>query len=128
VRLVDLEPAFLRREIRACAGYGVEPDCITMWPPHTQHEHWTPCRLDEADGISFLCPKCWLANGGGAGTHQVLCWRPHVPPDVDPKPGRWELVGTGFADLTLTAGSSSVALRGGCAAHFFIESGEIRMC
>ncbi len=36
--------------------------------------------------------------------------------------------GTGIADLTLVAGSSSVALQGGCKAHFFVRDGAIVDC
>lgn len=36
-----------------------------------------------------------------------------APPDVDPKPGRWEFHGTGYADLSLVAGSSSILLTSG---------------
>lgn len=82
--------------------------------------------LAEADGVQFLCPVCFAKNGGPVGTHSVICWRPHVPPDVNPKPGRWEFSGTGYNDLTLTAGSSSILLTSGCKAHFFITNGEIR--
>lgn len=80
-----------------------------------------------ADGIWFLCPKCYIANGNSdVGTHWVLCWAPHVPQTIDPKPGRWNLRGTGIADLSLVAGSSSVQLTGGgCMAHFFVQNGEI---
>lgn len=78
-----------------------------------------------ADGVMFLCPVCFRTNGGPVGTHSVICWSPKVPPDVDPKPGRWNLVGSSLADLSLVAGSSSVALRGGCNAHFFVRAGEI---
>jgi hypothetical protein len=79
----------------------------------------------EADGVWFLCPVCFRANGGPVGTHQVACWRPRVPLTISPAPGRWELVGTGLADLSLVAGSSSVLLTSGCRAHFFVRSGEI---
>ena len=81
--------------------------------------------IDGADGIVFLCPKCWLANAGPIGTHSVICWQPHVPQTIRPTPGRWNLVGTGIDDLTLIAGSSSIALLGdGCKWHGFIRNGE----
>lgn len=108
MRLTDLEPQFLKREPR---GGG------------EVHVHVSD--VDLADGVMFLCPACYRANGGPVGTHSVICWRPSVPPDVDPKPGRWELVGTGYGDLSLVAGSSSIALRGGCCAHFFVRGGEV---
>lgn len=124
MRLLDLEPHFIRREIRPCDG---TRDCITV-SSHTEHEwHVYVDAIADADGIMFHCPKCFQSNGGDIGTHMVLCWRPRVPADVSPKPGRWEFEGTGLDDLTLVAGSSSVLLIGGCAAHFLIRSGAIQM-
>jgi hypothetical protein len=122
--LTELEPEFIRREVRPCAGYGKDPECNVV-SPHTEHEWWLPCELPSADGVQFLCPVCFVANGGAVGTHSIVCWRPRVPVGVEPGPGRWEFQGTGLADLTLVAGSSSVALRGGCAAHFHIRDGAI---
>lgn len=66
-----------------------------------------------ADGVLFLCP-C-----GGDGGHSVLAWFRHVPPDVSPGPGRWDVAGTGLDDLTLTP---SIALP---CAHFFVRNGAI---
>jgi len=83
--------------------------------------------IEEASGIDFLCPKCFKDNGGRVGTHHVLCWEPQVPQSITPKPGRWVMEGTGFHDLTLTASSSSIALQGGCAAHFFVTNGVIKI-
>ena len=81
--------------------------------------------LAGADGVEFLCPKCFAANNGRIGTHAVICWSPAVPQETSPTPGRWEMHGTGIDDLTLVAGSSSVQLMGGCAAHFFVRDGAI---
>ncbi len=138
MRLLALEPQFLRHEIHTDTWQRI------VGPPETWHERGEPLEdvtgprdhhvyvdtLAEAQGVTFLCPKCFLANGGPKGTHSIVCWAPVVPQTVDPKPGRWELVGTGFADLTLRAGSSSVLLTdaAGCRAHFFVTNGEIRMC
>lgn len=84
--------------------------------------------LSEADGIQFLCPTCFAANGGSIGTHSIVCWSPSVPQNTSPKPGRWEMKGSSLADLTLVAGSSSVLLPGPCHAHFFVRNGHIEMC
>lgn len=84
--------------------------------------------LPEADGVMFLCPTCFAANGGSVGTHSMICWRPRVGQEHSPRPGRWEFEGSGLADLTLVAGSSSVLLNGGCNAHFFVRSGAIVQC
>lgn len=82
----------------------------------------------DADGVMFLCPVCFRANGGAVGTHQILCWRPRVPLTTPPGPGRWEFEGTGLDDLSLVAGSSSVRLTSGCLAHFFVRKGAIEGC
>lgn len=105
MRLLELEPQFIRYEVREGHEYLVKVDSIS-----------------EAQGIKFRCPKCWK----GKDTHHVICWNPSIPPDVGPKPGRWTLVGTGIEDLTLVAGSSSIQLLGGCCWHGFIEKGEVR--
>jgi hypothetical protein len=109
MRLLDLQPQWLRR---------------------LSDKSWDhPLTLEDADGVLFLCPKCMAAaKGHRPGVHAIICWRPHIPQTVRPGPGRWEFEGTGFGDLTLRAGSSSVALQGGCAAHFFIRRGTIEMC
>lgn len=101
-----------------------------QWLRWQDDKHWRWRRLgnpDHSDGILFLCPKCFVANHGAVGTHSVICWKPHIPQTTQPAPGRWDMTGTGFSDLTLVAGSSSVQITGGCEAHFFIENGNIRM-
>lgn len=97
-----------------------------QWLKRTDSHHFRNVDAkSEADGIKFLCPKCFRENGGAIGTHAVICWAPHVPQDTRPTPGRWEMHGTSFDDLTLVAGSSSVLLKGGCNAHFFVRDGVI---
>jgi hypothetical protein len=109
VRLTDLEPQFLKIE---------EPD---TWK-HVDD-------IVDCDGVLFVCPKCLNDTGKRPGCHSVLCWRPHVPLTQSPGPGRWDFEGTGYSDLSLVAGSSSVLLTGpGCGAHFFVRQGEIVMC
>ncbi len=109
MRLLDLEPEFLKRE--------------------DDHHFRFVDNLADADGVEFLCPKCFAENGmKRTGVHAVICWSPKVPQTTSPTPGRWEMLGTGLADLALRASSSSVLLQGGCKAHFFVENGNIRMC
>lgn len=107
MKLVDLDPFFLK------------------WISDV--EHHTDATFAEADGVMFLCPKCWVANSGAVGTHAVICWKPHVPQSTVPGPGRWEHKGTGFADLTLFAASSSILLTDGCRWHGFITNGEVSL-
>jgi hypothetical protein len=107
IALRDLKPQFLRYEKRDDGEVFVHVGSVA-----------------EATGIVFLCPKCFTANGGPIGTHSVICWSPAVPPEVRPKPGRWNLVGLSFDDLSLVAGSSSIQLTGGCNWHGFIRDGK----
>ncbi len=110
MKLMDLSPQFLKR---------IPEDGREVW--HDVED------IAEADGVEFLCPVCFDANKGPIGTHAITCWQPQVPAGIEPGPGRWTFHGTGYADLTLTAGSSSIYLTGpGCGAHFFIENGGIR--
>lgn len=110
MRLRDLEAVFRRREVR--------DDGVFHVPVET---------LAEADGIMFLCPQCFAANGGRVGTHMVICWfEDRVPDDAVPGPGRWKPQGTGLDDLTFVVGkrSNSVALIGGCGWHGFVTNGD----
>lgn len=127
MRLTELEAEFIRREVRPNQLVNiVDPaDGQSKQVVRDQEYHHTVTSIAEADGIIFLCPKCFRDHNGSVGTHSCICWSPKVPPDVDPKPGRWELTGTCLDDLTLRAGSSSILLVGGCNAHFFITNGEI---
>ena len=90
-------------------------------------DSWLPAdTIGEAEGLFFLCPVCFASNGNThIGTHRVMCWSPNVSQDFKPNPGRWGLVGTGIGDVSLVAGSSSVAIQGGCGAHFFVTNGRI---
>jgi hypothetical protein len=90
----------------------------------------TGCDLTAAQGIIFLCPKCYAANSGPVGTHSVICWfrGRGVPDDLDPRPGRWTPAGTGLDDLTFVPGDPpmavSVLLAAGCGWHGFVRDGE----
>lgn len=107
MKLTDLEPRFLRRE----------SDVLFQMVDS----------LAEAQGIRFLCPKCFVTNNGPCGTHSVICWNPSVPQTTHPVPGRWDFVGTGFHDLSLVAGSSSILLPPPCNWHGFVKDGEVTL-
>ena len=84
--------------------------------------------LAEADGLIFLCPKCFAEKGDSIGVHSVICWFVgKVPDDLAPRPGRWTPSGTGLDDLTFVPppDAVSVSLTGpGCGWHGFIKRGE----
>lgn len=109
MKLLDLSPQFVKRI-------------------DDTHFRTDVVAIADADGLLFLCPKCMVEKPDGVGVHSIMCWAPHVPQSTQPTPGRWNLVGTGHGDLSLVAGSSSVALTGGCGAHFFVRDGRIEGC
>lgn len=85
--------------------------------------------MGDAAGVRFLCPVCFVANGGLRGTHGIVCWSGAVPAHFTPGPGRWDMLGTGLHDLTLIGASgrsdSILLTGGGCGAHFFVRNGYI---
>ena len=105
MKLIELEPQFLRF---TSTGYAYVDT------------------LDEAQGIKFLCPKCFERNGGAVGTHIIVVW--FNGRDVDaaavPTP-RWGVAGTGHADLTITPSISLESVdKIGCQWHGFVTNGE----
>jgi hypothetical protein len=139
MRLRQLEGQFIRREILVRTWNRIKPDVFAAKPagPYADDEveevtgpsvcHADVATLAEADGVFFLCPKCFAANNGPVGTHGVICWfEGKVPDDAVPGPGRWNPIGTSLDDLTFVPGkkSHSVALIGGCAWHGFVASGD----
>jgi hypothetical protein len=140
-RLVpDLDASLIHREVRIEPRWFVKPEAIAA-RPHGPYVDDDVCEktgpveylvvvdaLAEADGVMFLCPKCFAKNTGPVGTHRVICWFvDRVPDDVDPKPGRWTPRGTGLSDLTFVPSadrSHSVLLTGGCGWHGFVASGD----
>jgi len=86
-------------------------------------EHTRIQDIKEAQGIFFLCPKCFVTNGNSnVGTHGILIWfnNKNVPPEYTPTP-RWDFTGTSLQDLTITP---SILIKASCAWHGFIRNGE----
>lgn len=132
MKLTDLEPQFIRYESRIETWDVIEGD------PATWRERGAPTKevtgprqymvnvesLTEADGITFLCPKCFEENGHrcevtfegrGAADDQGT-------QGSDGTPTRWNVSGSGLKDLTT---APSILLVGGCAWHGFITNGEV---
>jgi hypothetical protein len=114
VTLDQLEPRFGRHER--------DDDGREIWRPVST--------LAEANGILFLCPVCFRANGGPIGTHAVSVTFADrgVPDDLGSrnsqgKASRWVVEGNTVADLTLRP---SIHLAGpGCGWHGFITAGAV---
>lgn len=105
----------------------LEPELLRLIPGETGERRSSEkvATLAKAQGVWFLCPKCFQANGSSSGTHMVMCWfrDRSVPADVTPGPARWAVSGTSLANLTL---SPSIQLLGGCSWHGFVVNGAIQ--
>ena len=83
-----------------------------------------------ADGLMFMCPKCYEANGGPVGTHQVMCWFEGKVPDTEvPGPGRWtpappDATIDNLSFVPSATKSCSVMLTGGCQWHGMVTNGR----
>lgn len=136
MKLTELVPVFVRYEARLDTWTQIVGDAAT-WKPGDPTEEVSGPRecvvfvetLEEAQGIEFLCPKCFVVNGGSRGTHwcNVSFEGRGVAPELGSHgthgPSRWGVTGTGFGDLTL---SPSILLDGGCGWHGWIQAGEVR--
>jgi len=125
VRLTDLSPQFFRVEVKREMGKflksGTDPFAFqkpgfTGWKEEDfeEREHdqiYLPHvdSLGEADGITFLNPREFVANNGPVGTSSVAVYFSGRPAnlvkglnDEDGKFIRWGVSGTGYHDLTIT--------------------------
>lgn len=102
MRLVDLEPEFLRHDDRTLVT----------------------ASFADAHSIWFECPVC----RSGRGHHVLVSFAGRGLPDGmgsqnrEGKPSRWEVSGTGFADLTL---KPSIDCTPSCPWHGFVTAGEV---
>lgn len=133
----DLEPCFIvyveRMENRERLKHGVSPTNYTdadfeMREEMQQYLHEVDT-LAEAQGITFLCPKCYGVNGGCIGTHEVqVTFRDRGVLDhqgahnTDGRPTRWAVSGMGFDDIVI---QPSILLQGGCGWHGFVGSSGV---
>lgn len=128
MRLRDLEAYFTKYQERAVPNDqfvdGVlHPDGIERSYLHVE-------TLAEADGLWYLCPLCFKANGGPVGTHSMKTgFRGLCPPgsygkNKDGVEVRWDVLpaSTGIDDLQL---SPSIQIQGGCNWHGFIGSNGV---
>lgn len=130
MRLADLEPKWIDRY--EAASFYRERDIHQSISYGEGEAPFGETTIEHAQGVLFLCPRCFTKNGGPVGTHSVLAWFAGrgVPDDAKPGPGRWIATGTSLGDLTL---SPSVDLTKDAAGnvvrpeewHGFIRNGEV---
>jgi uncharacterized protein DUF6527 len=137
MKLIDVEPQFVRYETRIDTWDVIEGDyetwrargCPTKEVTGPKEYTIPVASFAEAQGIWFLCPKCFQENGGPVGTHQCdvtfegrRVADGHGSHGSDGKPTRWNVSGTGFENLTTTP---SILLIGGCGWHGYITDGAV---
>lgn len=149
MKLSDLQPQFVLYETR------IEDYQVIVGDQQTWRERGCPTKtvngpqeymthvdsLTEAQGLCFLCPKCYSENihkllpgetdieGAGIGIHQVeVAFEGRGVKDnqgshgSNGKPTRWNVSGNGFSDLTTTP---SILVGPTCKWHGHITNGEI---
>lgn len=134
MRLRELEAWFSKFE--PTAPTAEERALNPQWPP----DHLMECyarveTLAEADGIWFLCPKCFAANGGPVGTHSVsVGFTGRCPPgsygqNLEGQDVRWQVAaGTSLDDLSLTPSIQLLSENptpAFCAWHGFVGSSGV---
>jgi hypothetical protein len=124
MRFTELEPQFMRYETR--------PQPQADAGKYLHHVN----SLDEAQGIHFLCPICFVKNGGNVGTHliEVTFSGRGVSDDEgshnrEGKPSRWGVSGTGYSDLSTTPSVLIDPALPACAGwHGYITNGDVTNC
>lgn len=125
MRLVDLEPQFIRYVLSTAGSYHgrPRPDGTIQWGGFPVDGFDDVATFADADGIEFLCPACFKKNDGPVGTHLVQVWFAHgkaprrIGVDSNGKTVRWSARGTSYDDLVL---SPSIHVRTGCGWHGFV--------
>lgn len=125
MKLIDLEPQFVRYEQR------IEQYDTVNGPITGPRDYQIYVKtLAEAQGITFLCPKCFkVNNNSNQGTHSVeATFANRGVPDnqgthnKNKLPVRWSVSGSHYHDLTT---HPSILLPDGCNWHGFITNGEV---
>lgn len=113
------------RRTLAHEGHGRKrPDGSIQWGGFEVDSFVPVDTLAEADGVWFLCPKCFKANGGAKGTETVCILWNEGPGTRFNRGVRWELSkeSTCMDDLVLTP---SIQTHGGCEWHGFVGSSGV---
>ncbi len=135
MKLTELNPQFYRydrrmTEVEMCIGDSQtwrERGCPTE--KRTEPRDWRiPVEtLIDAQCIMFICPKCFIPNGGAHYVEVTFADRGVLPGmGIHNSKGedvRWKVSGTGYGDLTT---QPSILIEGGCQWHGFITKGEIK--
>ena len=130
--LRELEPAFFRVERKREMGRFLKPGIDPLRGNWTDEDfedrehlaiYLVPVEsIAEADGIHFLHPAEFRANGGKTGTCQLqILFRGRAMYDDMPEP-RWGVSGTGFDDLTI---DPSILSKGNTEWHGWIRNGQV---
>lgn len=124
MRLVNLEPQFVR--------YQTGPHPSQAAGLTSEYLHHVD-NLDEAQGVQFLCPVCFVKNNGPVGTHAIeVSFADRGVQDHQGsrsrtgQPSRWRASGTNYSDLSTQPSILIDPALPACAGwHGFITNGEV---
>jgi hypothetical protein len=123
--LAELQAKLMQHRVEPAPAYHGRtlPDGTIQWGGFDIDTFHLVETLAEADGVWFLCPKCFVANGGDVGTHWICILWKEGPGQRFNSGVRWQLAGgTGLGDLVLTP---SIQTHGGCNWHGFVGSSGV---
>lgn len=120
MKLCDLEPQFVRYERRYIDG---------LWGEYIPKVE----SLADAQGMRFLCPSCFVRNGGAVNTHQIEVsfaergvQDQQGSHDRNGNPVRWTVHGTDFRNLSTQPSILIDPAKPVCDGwHGFIKNGEV---
>lgn len=82
--------------------------------------------LAEADGVQFICPKCFKEDPDAEYPHEVTLWFSSIgklSEKIQGHPG-WNKSGSSLEDLTFVPpGAVSVLIKARCCWHGFVKNG-----
>lgn len=129
--LRSLEASFLKWSLeKADENHGRKlPDGTMQWGGFDVDIFTFIDKLEDADGLYLLCPKCFEENGGVEGTHGLHIYFEgkntplHLGKNSKGETVRWKVVGgESLDDLQLTP---SILLEVGCNWHGFVGTSGI---
>ncbi len=104
----------------ALLDYG--PQLLRILEPNKAHVGVE--ELDEAQGIAFLCLKCFKENGGPGGTHRIILWFiGRGVDDIAAPRARWAVRGRSIKELTLSPSIHSID---GCGWRGWVTNGHVQ--
>ena len=111
----------------------LEPQFVQYFEDETGNHLRHAPDLGHAQGIQFLCPSCFVRNGGAVGTHLIEASFTGTgvldhqgSHNRKGEPSRWTASGSMYVDLTLRPSIQIDAAKPACDGwHGFVTKGDV---